>query len=981
MHKSIFVSSTFRDFQRERDLLQNKVEQRINELLQPSGVSFLDLRWGIDTTGETNLEKVVSICIAEVLHSHPFYVIMLGDTYGSTVDSAVVRSLYALNGLDYDGKEKSVTQIEIEATGVFGGDNQYILVLDRHIDRPADPRAQALKEQVLAAAAPENVYTYRAVEKNGTILPEDENAWIAFVAERICGFLKDQTTAEEPYAITKAKNTARQFRGRETVLQALQQAVETFDEDYIFRIYAPKGAGLTALLSKLYVQLQDAQTETAFCEAYTQLPLSFYGVLMQLGSQWGVPMEAETDLFTALNPEKRYFCILDGLEEILEDAQLQRLLRRDQIPDNCLLILTVSDRSEADFVVELPTKDDALALLDGVMQDYRKELPKSFRQYFAEHISPEMVRQPVLLREFISEICYLTEADYRKLGGSDDFMEALAALFVQKLDGFPESEQAYIQAVLQDGSEAQLWALGLMAVATGPMDSKLLMGILRSGGISCDMLALRLVKERFRDSVYCFGGDRYVILRNSFREAVCSCFTPEQLRWLRYLLVAYMAQNLAQLEIPQNFRAIAAQYLLLEDYQLLARLLEFCYLTGEHSRENGLRFAQLCCEGGKDAPGVHYRALAAEKNPYCCRWLADYAMLHLTELYMQNGVELFASLYETVAAEDEDDDTTADLLGILAHGLALRLQGREAQALLVRELKGKQRRTLPGSALVQAYLTACLRLNTKGAAENLAYFLEQLDASNQAVSAALGRILRYTVLMDGNMLAYKPQLQQLLARCEEFLDTCERSDLVSIAVPLLYLSSLLKVPLKDRAAVEAVVENGTLVDQPLSVHLLFYYQQFQNARDLEALQNLVDLVCVTLEDEAPLATVELFFVSRYLRRICYIVPQVLEVEETADFLKQLYHRFRELDNSELYLMKVIEMFYLGGLVCLYEGAEQGLALLEPLLSDARIKTDDLLSELEFFRQDAAKTVAYTRGAEELEMLEKVLQQRKEKEEY
>ena len=252
-----------------------------------------------------------------------------------------------------------------------------------------------------------------------------------------------------------------------------------------------------------------------------------------------------------------------------------------------------------------------------------------------------------------------------------------------------------------------------------------------------------------------------------------------------------------------------------------------------------------------------------------------------------------------------------------------------------------------------------------------------MDPSNDAVSALLGQLLRYTVLMDGNMLAYKPQLEQLLARCEAFLGSCDRSDLVSIAVPLLYLSALLQVPLQDRGAVEAVVEKGELAEQPLAVHLLHCYQRFQNQRDIEAFRELVELVCVILDDDAPLDTVDLFFVSRYLRRICYMAPQILETEETAAYLLQLYIRFLELDDSRLYLMKVIEMLYLGGLLYLYAGAQKGLTVLEPLLSDKRIKNDDLLSELAYFKQDAEKTIAYTQGTAQLEALEATLRQRKD----
>ena len=49
--KSVFISSTFKDMQAERDLLQRTVFPRLRKALMEYGenVNFLDLRWGVDT--------------------------------------------------------------------------------------------------------------------------------------------------------------------------------------------------------------------------------------------------------------------------------------------------------------------------------------------------------------------------------------------------------------------------------------------------------------------------------------------------------------------------------------------------------------------------------------------------------------------------------------------------------------------------------------------------------------------------------------------------------------------------------------------------------------------------------------------------------------------------------------------------------------------------------------------------------------------
>ena len=68
---TIFVSSTFRDMQMERDALQTRVLPALNETAEQYGqtVSFCDLRWGIDTSdleSEEGSRKVLDVCLDEI---------------------------------------------------------------------------------------------------------------------------------------------------------------------------------------------------------------------------------------------------------------------------------------------------------------------------------------------------------------------------------------------------------------------------------------------------------------------------------------------------------------------------------------------------------------------------------------------------------------------------------------------------------------------------------------------------------------------------------------------------------------------------------------------------------------------------------------------------------------------------------------------------------------------------------------------------
>lgn len=83
----LFISSTFSDFQVEREILQTKVFPDIKEYCSIKGYTFqpIDLRWGVNNEAQLD-QKALEMCIKEVqsckTHDYPNFLIMLGDRYG-----------------------------------------------------------------------------------------------------------------------------------------------------------------------------------------------------------------------------------------------------------------------------------------------------------------------------------------------------------------------------------------------------------------------------------------------------------------------------------------------------------------------------------------------------------------------------------------------------------------------------------------------------------------------------------------------------------------------------------------------------------------------------------------------------------------------------------------------------------------------------------------------------------------------------------
>lgn len=85
--RRVFVSSTFRDFHSERDLLQRKIAPRVRLACAAHGeqLDLVDLRWGVDTSSMDEAEaskKVVKRCFDLIDSCKPYFVCFVGERYG-----------------------------------------------------------------------------------------------------------------------------------------------------------------------------------------------------------------------------------------------------------------------------------------------------------------------------------------------------------------------------------------------------------------------------------------------------------------------------------------------------------------------------------------------------------------------------------------------------------------------------------------------------------------------------------------------------------------------------------------------------------------------------------------------------------------------------------------------------------------------------------------------------------------------------------
>lgn len=173
--RKIFVSSTFADFNEERDWLRNQIQPLLNKEATKYGeyVQFCDLRWGIDTAtmeDEVADRKVLQVCMDEIDNAEPYTLILLGERYGSILPKTVMEKTLTEKSIDFSEQlnslEISVTQLEIEYALFRNKDN-----LKRTFVYIREIRNDSLPENFIEAN-PEKKEKLEALKKRLYQLPD-----------------------------------------------------------------------------------------------------------------------------------------------------------------------------------------------------------------------------------------------------------------------------------------------------------------------------------------------------------------------------------------------------------------------------------------------------------------------------------------------------------------------------------------------------------------------------------------------------------------------------------------------------------------------------------------------------------------------------------------------------------------------------------------------------------------------------------------
>ena len=139
--KLVFVSSTFKDMQFERDMLHTHVIPLLDTKLTKYGesVRFGDLRWGVNTTEyseEESSKKVLKVCLDQIDDCKPYMIVFIGERYGWIPSQDLIKNAAVFKGIDNIEYDISVTQLEIEYGALLNPDYEgRILFYFRNLDK------------------------------------------------------------------------------------------------------------------------------------------------------------------------------------------------------------------------------------------------------------------------------------------------------------------------------------------------------------------------------------------------------------------------------------------------------------------------------------------------------------------------------------------------------------------------------------------------------------------------------------------------------------------------------------------------------------------------------------------------------------------------------------------------------------------------------------------------------------------------------
>lgn len=406
----VFLSSTFKDMEVERNHLIKSVFPKVRAACQARQVGFteIDLRWGV-TEEQSQNGATVEICLSEIDRCRdfpPFFIGFLGERYGwipreSDLSSFWERhsdSIYQSPIRAAVARGISVTELEMEL-GVLGegaaerlhGQALFLLrersftdqIYAEATGRPADPSDPSYYDP-----AGDRLATLKARIRNSAFLELDGYTDIAQFGQAIEGYLMAQLeqhfpldVVPSPFERMQAAHAVFRFHRLhnflprpEIVEQVLQALIRRQAKPALgpLLLAGPSGQGKSALMADLASRLTGGDTHWECIDHYIgaddrsslaawieRLLLTLHPLIEDLTGPVPESEKGRKEALAiwisyaarrreqALGKPVRYLLVLDALDQLVDGGKDLSLLQAQILGADALLLVSAADETPA----------------------------------------------------------------------------------------------------------------------------------------------------------------------------------------------------------------------------------------------------------------------------------------------------------------------------------------------------------------------------------------------------------------------------------------------------------------------------------------------------------------------------------------------------------------------------------------------------------------------------------------------------------
>ncbi len=432
----VFISSTFRDMQEEREHLVKKVFPEVRAICRERGVTFteIDLRWGL-TREEAERGGVIPICMQEIERCRPFFIGILGGRYGwvpprEQTDDPDLADRYPWL-LEAAEAGLSITEMEFRYGALMGGSQDvdaFFYLRDPEVtpaeftehDASLSEKLERLKSDLRTSGFPVRD-EFRTPEELGEQIRTD---LLEIIDERFPIEAAPSPTEQERNAHDAFARTRRAaYVPDEATVTRLDELVTGVDQGIC--VTAPSGTGKSALLAYWSQEYRTAHPDHNVIEHYvgaTAAAQDRIGLMLRLiteirelyGVEQELPesserIEGDFSAWLAYAREKRLVVVIDAVNQLpLLGQELHWL--PEFIPPAVTFVLSTTEGPSLDA---LRSRDYAVLEVDPLSEHQRATVIERYLSGFRKRLTPDQVgriavtpntRSPLFLRTVIEEL-------------------------------------------------------------------------------------------------------------------------------------------------------------------------------------------------------------------------------------------------------------------------------------------------------------------------------------------------------------------------------------------------------------------------------------------------------------------------------------------------------------------------------------------------------------------------------------------------